>query len=89
LRRATWGKGYATKGSQALIDKAFSEQLPTAVVSCGLVGNVASIRVMKKVGMRRIGLFSLPGFEMPCVKYALSHAEWQTKTACGLAPEGR
>jgi RimJ/RimL family protein N-acetyltransferase len=72
LRRAAWSQGYATEGSLALVHKAFTEQRPTAVVSCALVGNVASTRVMEKVGLKRVGLFSLPGYDMPLVKYTLA-----------------
>ena len=76
LRRAVWGQGYATEGSLALVHKAFTERQPEAVVSCALVGNVASTRVMEKVGLRRAELFSLPGYEMASVKYVLLRTDW-------------
>jgi RimJ/RimL family protein N-acetyltransferase len=78
LRRAAWGQGYATEGSLALVAKAFTEERPAAVVSCALLANVASTRVMEKVGLKRLGLFSLPGYEMPSVKYALLRTEWNS-----------
>jgi RimJ/RimL family protein N-acetyltransferase len=69
LRRGAWGKGYATEGSRALIDKALTDLGARRIVSCALVGNVASTRVMEKVGLQRDGLFAIPGYEMPAVRY--------------------
>ena len=51
FRRAAWGKGYATEGSQALIRKGFSELGVRRVVATTYEDNVASRRVMEKVGM--------------------------------------
>jgi RimJ/RimL family protein N-acetyltransferase len=88
LRRAAWGRGYATEGSRALVDRAFSEQPPEAVVSCALEVNGASIRVMEKVGLKRVGWFRLPGYDNLLVRYALTRAVWASRcdTAGRAAP---
>ena len=52
LRKASWGKGYATEGSKALILKGFSELGTQRVVAVALAANVASVRVMEKVGLK-------------------------------------
>jgi RimJ/RimL family protein N-acetyltransferase len=71
LVRSAWNKGYATEGSRALIPKAWTEWGAQRVVACALIGNVASTRVMEKVGLRYDGTFTMPGIEMPAVRYVL------------------
>lgn len=51
LRKAAWGKGYATEGSRALIRKGFTEWGVQRVVATTYQDNLASRRVMEKVGM--------------------------------------
>jgi RimJ/RimL family protein N-acetyltransferase len=70
LSRAAWGSGYATEGSRALIELALAEWGAQRIVSCALIGNLASIRVMEKVGLRRDGEFRIPGYDMALVRYA-------------------
>jgi RimJ/RimL family protein N-acetyltransferase len=50
LRREVWGRGYATEGSLALIDKAFTELRADRVYASTMAVNVASRRVMEKAG---------------------------------------
>src|SRR5262249_6778358 len=76
FRESAWGKGYATEGSAALIHKAFGALDARRVVSTALVGNVASWRVMEKVGLKRVGEFTLPGFDQRAVKYSLGKDEF-------------
>jgi RimJ/RimL family protein N-acetyltransferase len=71
LHKEFWGKGYATEGSGALIRKAFLELGADRVVATALVANVASTRVMEKVGMTRDREVALPGFDEPAVTYAI------------------
>jgi RimJ/RimL family protein N-acetyltransferase len=47
-----WGSGYATEAANALIDWAFSQPGVRRVVAECLSDNVASARVLEKVGMR-------------------------------------
>lgn len=51
LERDAWGKGYATEGSKALIEKSFCEFGVECVLATALPENVASIRVMEKAGL--------------------------------------
>jgi RimJ/RimL family protein N-acetyltransferase len=55
LRRAAWGKGYATEGAVAVRDQAFEELGIASLVSLIQPGNVASARVAEKLGMRPDG----------------------------------
>ena len=84
LRRAAWGKGYATEGSAALIDAAFSRWGARRVFATTMVVNVASQRVMEKAGLRRVRTFTqdwpyrIPGEELGDVEYAVTRDEWAT-----------
>ena len=64
-------KGYATEGSRTLINLAFTTLGAKRVVSCALVGNLASIRVMEKVGLHRDCEFRISGFDAPLVRFIL------------------
>jgi RimJ/RimL family protein N-acetyltransferase len=55
LRRAAWGKGYATEGAIAVRDQALEELGLTTLVSLIQPGNDASARVAEKLGMRPDG----------------------------------
>src|SRR4029453_16610137 len=60
LVRSAWGKGYATEGSRALIDRGFTELGVERVVASTMVVNVASRRVMEKSGLRFVRVFHQP-----------------------------
>ncbi|WP_020539985.1 GNAT family N-acetyltransferase [Nonomuraea coxensis] len=57
LHRAAWGKGYATEGSLALIDRAFGELGARRVFAQTMAVNLRSRRVMEKCGMRLVRTF--------------------------------
>lgn len=86
LRRSAWGKGYATEGSRALIDKGFSELGVQRVAASTMVVNVASRRVMEKAGLRFVRTFHqqwpdyIEGEEEGDVEYALIRSEWEQTT---------
>jgi RimJ/RimL family protein N-acetyltransferase len=83
LVKSAWGKGYATEGSQALIDKGFAELGVRRVVAYTMVVNIASRRVMEKAGLRLVRTFHQPwpdyieGEEKGDVEYALLRSEWE------------
>jgi RimJ/RimL family protein N-acetyltransferase len=54
LCRAAWGQGYATEGARALIARGFSEWGVRRVVATTYEHNLASRRVMEKLGMRLV-----------------------------------
>lgn len=80
LHTAAWGKGYATEASRAIVLKAFTELGATRIVSSALLSNVASWRVMEKVGLRRVQQFPLPGYDSQDVTYALTREEYPRET---------
>ena len=85
LLRSTWGKGYATEGSIALIDKAFGDLGARRVYAETMVVHDASRRVMEKAGMRLVRQFHqdwpdpIPGDECGDVEYEITRDEWQAR----------
>ncbi len=61
LRRAFWGRGYATEAGRASLDFAFDQLGQTRAISMIHGENAASIRVAKRLGMRLEGSASLMG----------------------------
>ncbi|HEU5328096.1 MAG TPA: GNAT family N-acetyltransferase, partial [Thermomicrobiales bacterium] len=51
LRQASWGRGYATEGAQALIRRGFTDLGVRRVYATTYQDNRASRRVMEKVGL--------------------------------------
>jgi RimJ/RimL family protein N-acetyltransferase len=82
LRKSAWGKGYATEGSRALVEKGFAELGVQRVVASTMVVNVASRRVMENAGLKYVRTFHQPwpdyieGQEEGDVEYALLRSEW-------------
>ena len=85
LRTPAWGKGYATEGSRALIDKGFAELGVERVFATTMTVNVASRRVMEKAGLKFVRTFHQPwpdyieGQEQGDVEYALLRSEWRAE----------
>ena len=95
LRRAAWGKGYATEGSRALVDKAFTDLGARRVFAETMTINGRSRRVMEKAGLRFIRTFHrewrepIPGDEHGGVEYAITRHEWEADRHRRDAPGGR
>ena len=49
--RKEWGKGYATESAKACLEYAFTELGLSEVVGRAATANVASVRVLEKLGM--------------------------------------
>lgn len=83
LRRAAWGRGLATEGSLALIERAFTELGASRVTASTLEVNRASRSVMDKAGLRLARSFNLrwpdviDGEQHAAVEYALTREEWE------------
>jgi RimJ/RimL family protein N-acetyltransferase len=94
LRQSAWGKGYATEGSRALIDKGFAEFGVQRVFAETMAVNTGSRRVMEKSGLRFVRSFHaawpvrIPGDEQGDVEYALDRDEWELGQA-GEDPAGQ
>lgn len=74
LARSTWGRGLAPEGARAVRDLAFERLALPALVSATVAPNVASARVMQKIGMRLAR--EDPGDPYPVCVYRLDRADW-------------
>ncbi|HEX3088823.1 MAG TPA: GNAT family N-acetyltransferase, partial [Ilumatobacteraceae bacterium] len=83
LISSAWGRGLATEGSIALIDKGFSTGRIRRVLAETMAVNAGSRRVMEKAGMRLVCTFRaewpvrIPGDEEGDVEYAITSDEWR------------
>ncbi|MER6951237.1 GNAT family N-acetyltransferase [Nonomuraea sp. NPDC000554] len=83
LRKESWGRGYGTEGSLALIDKAFTELGATRVFAQTMAVNRGSRRVMEKCGLRYVRTFfedwpdAIDGSDQGEVEYELLKADWR------------
>lgn len=91
LRQAVWNRGYATEGSLALIDLAFTSLGVERVFAHTLTLNAASRRVMEKCGLTYVhtipyrGTFTFPETDQGEVEYALTRPEWEKRTTANPA----
>lgn len=72
--RRHWGKGYATESSRAALAFGFGELGLPRVVALVAAENVASLRVMQKLGFRSIGPSVIDGDSGP--GYELTRDAW-------------
>jgi RimJ/RimL family protein N-acetyltransferase len=85
LVASAWGKGYATEGSRALVDKGFESPGVTRIVAETMTIHAASRRVMEKAGLRYVRTFQadwpvhIPGDEHGDVQYAITRDEWAAR----------
>jgi RimJ/RimL family protein N-acetyltransferase len=90
LARTAWGRGVATEGATALVAAAFADgdaEPPVGRVRAQTMAvNLGSRRVMEKVGLRHVRTWHehwddpLPGTEEGEVEYAVTRAEWQSRS---------
>ncbi|WP_199433336.1 GNAT family N-acetyltransferase [Qaidamihabitans albus] len=82
LRAASWGRGYATEGTRALIRKGFTELGVRRVFAETMAVNLASRRVLEKAGLRYVRTFyprwdePIDGAEHGEVEYELHRIDW-------------
>ena len=60
LHRRYWGQGYATEAARAAIEDGFTRIGLTDIVALTTLGNMASQRVMERLGMTRTIEFDHP-----------------------------
>jgi len=81
LKAGYWGKGLATEAARAVLDYAFIELDLARVDARAALENVASKRVMEKLGMRYLGLDEVQGYS-----FTLAREEYsQGGKGCGLS----
>lgn len=75
LRRASWGKGYATEAARRLLRHAFTDMTRERVISLIREANAPSIRVAERLGERLDGRAVIFGQE--ALVYAIDRAGWR------------
>ncbi|MDT8911788.1 GNAT family N-acetyltransferase [Amycolatopsis sp. PS_44_ISF1] len=88
LRPAVWGRGFATEGLRAVVERVFTGDAGVErLVATTMTVNRRSRRVLEKAGLRHVRTFwlewpeYLEGAEHGDVEYALSREEWACDTA--------
>jgi RimJ/RimL family protein N-acetyltransferase len=75
LRRASWGRGYATEGARRALAHAFTEMGRPHVISLIRPANQPSIRVAERLGESLEGRTDLFGHE--ALVYGIERAAWR------------
>lgn len=86
LRRATWGRGYATEGSVALVRRAFEDLGARRVWAQTMTVNRGSRNVMEKAGLTYVRTFfpdlePIEGSEEGDVEYEITRKMWEAREA--------
>ncbi|MFD8293935.1 GNAT family N-acetyltransferase [Streptomyces lavendulae] len=86
LRQAAWGRGYATEGSRALLEKAFTELAVRTVWAATMAVNHGSRHIMEKLGMTLADTLPTPsdmemveGSEQGGVRYEITREQWKQR----------
>ncbi len=86
LRYAEWGKGYATEGSRALLNKAFTELDVRSVWGATMSVHLSSRKVMETVGMTAANTLETPpdmqmveGAQHGGFLYEITREQWEQR----------
>ena len=83
FRREAWGHGYATEAASAVLADGFERLTLARVTAKTMAVNLASRRVMERLGMRHERTFyadypePLPGSDHGDVEYAITRGAWR------------
>jgi len=77
LVRHAWGKGFATEGARAALAFGFRRPEQERIVSVHQLGNVASGRIMQKLGMSLHREAVHPTNARPLRVYQIHRADWE------------
>ena len=69
--RSAWGSGIATEATRPLMALALADSVVTAIVACTHVDNLASQRVLEKLGLQRLDVRTLTEPNVSVVRFAL------------------
>jgi ribosomal-protein-alanine N-acetyltransferase len=75
LARAAWGRGYATEAARAVLSWGFAGLRLQRIVALAYPGNLASLRVIEKLGMTPEGMQLSNGARL--AKFALAVDDWR------------
>ena len=75
LGRAFWGQGFGTEAARASVRYGFEELGLERVIGIAHVENIASRRVLEKLGMARLEQKEF--FGIPCYRYAVERSAYE------------
>jgi RimJ/RimL family protein N-acetyltransferase len=83
LAREAWGCGYASEAALALLEAGFADLRLTRIFATCDVDNLASARVMERIGLRRQGILrrhrEAKGRWWDMILFDLTALEWRTR----------
>jgi len=82
LKKSAWGNGYATEGAKRCLKFAFKDLNLEKIISVFTEKNTKSEHVMKKIGMKKVGVFNHPKLKAypkykTCICYEINKNTWQ------------
>ncbi len=89
LHRRSWGEGIATWAASLLLRRGLTDPTVPVISARTTVDNLASQRVMEKLGLRRSGTFTFPSVTHPELSIAAAPAVLYTLDADALRRELR
>jgi len=78
IEKAYWGKGFATEAAEKFIEYAFENIKPDKIVAVAEPKNLASRRVMEKLGMKFVKIAKF--YERELVQYAIIKKDFSTQS---------
>ena len=90
LARDMWGQGFATEAARAMIAAAFTAQPAERVFAGAAPGNIASRRVLEKIGLRAVSAYTEGAADD--VEYEILRHQWRARsgaTPLSTNPGGR
>lgn len=88
LREDAWGQGYASEAARRSLELAFDSFGARFVVALTVPGNIASQKVMTRIGMVRAPYldfrdrrFAMPGDINPCIVTLIDEKNWRDQRA--------
>ncbi|HVR29371.1 MAG TPA: GNAT family N-acetyltransferase [Thermoanaerobaculia bacterium] len=87
LHPAFWGRGLAAEASRAVTEYAFEELGFEELLASTDSPNLASIRVMERIGMRFLEAGRMSGHAL--VLYRISRSDWMRRRAAASAATGK
>ena len=77
LRRDHWGRGLASEAARRMADYAFEDLDAPRLCAIRHPDNLASLRVMERLGMRYVGREQADGMEVAL--HNLARADWEAR----------
>ena len=93
FRRDAWGRGYATEAAAAVVADGFERRGLSRITAQTMTVNLASRRVMERLGMRHERTFfadfpdALPESAHGEVEYAITREAWRASAASTRLPD--